>query len=106
MKEKTGKSKEKSPGSWMSIPNRKMKSSCIHACHMDVDGDRNLDILIAVHSSSDIVYYKNPGISKTIPFPGKVSEWKGYSCHEFKLDGAACKIVIPKITAAGSNEMG
>jgi hypothetical protein len=68
---------------------------------VDMDGDRNLDILIAGHFSSNIVWYKNPGISKTIPFPGKVSEWKGYSCHEFKLDGAACKMVIPKVTAPG-----
>lgn len=68
---------------------------------VDMDGDRNLDILIAGHFSSNIVWYQNPGISKTIPFPGKVSEWKGYSCHEFKLDGAACKMVVPKITAPG-----
>ncbi len=28
-------------------------------------------------------------------FPGKVGKWKGFTSHDFKLDGKGCKLVVP-----------
>lgn len=34
-------------------------------------------------------------------WPGKVSDFHGYSCHEFEHNGVACKVVPPKTIAEG-----
>ena len=68
---------------------------------IDMDGDQDLDILIAGHFSSNIVWYKNPTRTKIKSFPGKVTDWKGFPCHEFKIANALCRVVIPKKTALG-----
>jgi pimeloyl-ACP methyl ester carboxylesterase len=68
---------------------------------VDMDGDQDLDILIAGHHSSNIVWYKNPAIIKANPFPVKETEWKGFACEEFKISNSLCRVVIPTKTAPG-----
>ena len=38
---------------------------------------------------------------KTTGFPGTKLSWFGYDAYEFEFDSRACKVVIPKVTAAG-----
>ncbi len=33
-------------------------------------------------------------------FPGKVGKWNGFAIHDFKLDGRACRLVVPDKPAA------
>ena len=68
---------------------------------VDMDGDEDLDVLIAGHFSSNLVWYENPHKSTVDPFPGKQSSWKGFAMNEFKLGNRNCKVVRPKKAAPG-----
>ena len=68
---------------------------------VDMDGDEDLDVLIAGHSSSNLVWYENPRKGTIAPFPGKQSAWKGFAVNEFKLGNRNCKVVRPKKEAPG-----
>lgn len=35
-------------------------------------------------------------------FPGTKSQWNGFDCYDFVLDGRPAKVVVPKETAAGN----
>jgi pimeloyl-ACP methyl ester carboxylesterase len=42
-----------------------------------------------------------PGHADTPAFPGTVSDYHGYVCHDFTVDGCAAKLVEPKTPAPG-----
>lgn len=41
-------------------------------------------------------------LKKTSTYPGQVSEWFGYECHDFQFAGRAAKLVLPKEAAPGN----
>ena len=61
-----------------------------------MDGDRDLDALIAGHHNSNLVWFENPLTVSPKPFPGKQSSWKGFDMNEFKLGNRNCRVVQPK----------
>ena len=68
---------------------------------VDMDGDRDLDALIAGHHNANLVWFENPLAVSPKPFPGKQSSWKGFDMNEFKLGNRNCRVVQPKKTAPG-----
>jgi hypothetical protein len=42
------------------VSRKKPGAACIHSCLMDADGDGDLDVLIAGHSSKNLVWFENP----------------------------------------------
>jgi pimeloyl-ACP methyl ester carboxylesterase len=68
---------------------------------VDMDGDNDLDVLIAGHSSSNLVWFENPLANSPKPFPGKQSSWKGFAMNEFTLGNRSCRVVRPKKPAPG-----
>ena len=68
---------------------------------VDMDGDRDLDVLIAGHHNANLVWFENPLAVSPKPFPGKQSSWKGFDMNEFKLGNRSCRVVQPKKAAPG-----
>ena len=68
---------------------------------VDMDGDEDLDILIAGHHNANLVWFENPLAKSPKPFPGKQSSWKGFAMSEFKLGNRNCRVVQPKKSAPG-----
>ncbi|MCK5860937.1 MAG: hypothetical protein KAH38_00540 [Candidatus Hydrogenedentes bacterium] len=40
------------------------------------------------------------GIAWGTEYPGELSQWQGFTCHNFELDGRDCRVVVPAEPAA------
>jgi len=57
--------------------------------------------IFLVTASAPLVADDAPASSQPIEFPGKVSDWNGFTRHDFEVDGKPVLVVSPKTSAAG-----
>jgi pimeloyl-ACP methyl ester carboxylesterase/lysophospholipase L1-like esterase len=48
-----------------------------------------------------VIFAFLPAVEAASSFPGRRSTWNGYTRHDFKVDGRACIVVLPRAVAAG-----
>ena len=57
---------------------------------VDMDGDRDLGVLIAGHHNANFVWFENPLAVSPKPFP-ESSLLEGFDMNEFKLGNRSCR---------------